>query len=367
MPEMRFGADGLPIQAIRCRAVRLWLVIIAVAISASCKAAAGGSTSMPTAVPLPARVTGANIRAVGDRRRGYGTPKARETMKRLSTMGVNTISVLMEGRMDDLDDTVIRVPDSDELGATRAILRDANKLGFATVLIPHLYLDDGAWRGLVRPKTVQARDAWWASYDKFIDVAAALAEDSGVTVLSIGVELKAISASPDTYRRMKLLRDRVRRTFRGELTYSANWDEAEQVLFWDLVDLAGVNGYYPLQPDPVRGAEKIGRRLTDLCTLAGRDVLVLEVGFRASPLSHVEPWAWPEDVGEQVDQGAQAQAWAAVLSYWLDAPGVRGLLLWVIPTDPDDPASEAPHGFNPLNKQAEQVIRSAFLGAQTST
>ena len=62
----------------------------------------------------------------------------------------------------------------------------------------------------------------------------------------------------------------------------------------------------------------------------------------------------------------EPMAYAAMLAHWLEAPGVRGLLLWVVPTDPDDPASEPAHGFNPLNRPAEQVIRRAFLGEPES-
>jgi len=349
------------------RRVKLRLIIAAAGLTASCKATAPSTTSSPEAVPLPTRVTGATIRAVGDARRGYGTAKARETMERLRGLGVNTISVLLEGRMADLSDTSIEPPDADVLASIRAVLRDANQLGFATILIPHLYLDDGEWRGRVDPSTPALADTWWMSYEKLIGVAAAVAGDSGVSALSIGVELKAMSSRRETRERMKRVKAIAQRVFRGPLTYSANWDEADAVTFWDLVDLVGVNGYYPLVPDPTRGAERVGRRLTALCTQTGRDVLVLEVGYRSSPLSHVEPWAWPQDVAPMVDEGAQAHAWAAVLSYWLDAPGVRGLVLWVVPTDPDDPASEPRHGFNPLNKQAEHVIRSAFLGVQSPT
>lgn len=106
----------------------------------------------------------------------------------------------------------------------------------------------------------------------------------------------------------------------------------------------------------------MARKLTQLSQAAEKDVLILEVGYRSSPLSHERPWEWPEDIDPIVDEFAQANAWAAVLAQWLPAEGVRGLLLWVIPTDPDDPASEPRHGFNPLNKAAEDVIRRAFLG-----
>lgn len=317
-------------------------------------------------VMLPDRIQGATIRAVGDLRRGYGTERARQTLLRLKQMGVNTIGVLLEGHMADVHAREIRGPSADERQAARAALEDAAELGLATVLVPHLYLDDGGWRGDIAPNDEAQADRFWAAHDRFILEAADVAEAGRASLLSIGVELKGLSSKPDTKGRMAQLASRVRERFRGRLTYSANWDEAEQVVFWDTVDIAGVNGYYPLLPDPVRGAESVHRRLAALADLAGREVLVLEVGYRSGPMSHLRPWEWPQDVPDDIDQLAQARAWAAVLSQWLGAPEVRGLMVWVIPTDPDDPASEPPNGFNPLNKPAEEVIRRAFTQAPGS-
>ena len=38
----------------------------------------------------------------------------------------------------------------------------------------------------------------------------------------------------------------LRTLYPGLLTYSANWDEAQDVLFWDQLDLIGINAFYPL-------------------------------------------------------------------------------------------------------------------------
>lgn len=316
----------------------------------------------PAANPLPAVVKGANLRPVGDPRRGYGTRAARQTMQRLKRMGVNTLGILMEGRMHDGAATTVEVPPRDDLEATRAALLDANALGFATVLIPHLYIEDGTWRGRLRFEDPDDAAAWWASYRAFVTQAASVAAATGATALSVGVELKAMSKAPEAQPHMARTVSAVRREYSGLLTYSANWDEAEQVRWWGQVDLAGVNGYYPLEPEPIRGAQKVARRLESLAMIAQRPVLVLEVGYRSSPLSHTRPWEWPDQVEATVDHAAQSQAWAAVLTHWLGASGVRGLMIWVVPTDPDDPASEPPHGFNPLNKPAEQVISRVFGG-----
>lgn len=304
---------------------------------------------------------GANIRPVGDARRGYGSATARETMRRLQRLGVNTVGILMEGRMQDLQDRDIRFRRSD-LEAVRQALLDANELGLASVLIPHLYLDDGSWRGDLTLEDPDAADAWWRAYGDFILAAARVAESGAASVLSVGVELKALSYRSETRERMAELVSKVRTEFQGLLTYSANWDEAEQVKFWNLVDRAGVNGYYPLLPEPVRGAEAVAARLENLAALSERPVLVLEVGYRSSPMPYVRPWEWPEDIHAAVDLQAQAHVWAAVLSAWPQAKGVEGIMFWVVPTDPDDPASEPRHGFNPLNKPAENVIARAFGG-----
>jgi hypothetical protein len=299
---------------------------------------------------------------VGDERHGYGTRTARDTMERLRDLGVNTLGILLEGRMSSRTAPEVHGPGRDAVEATRAALRDAHALGFATVLVPHLYVDDGTWRGDLAWTTDEDAELWWRTYGAFIGTAAALADATGASLLAVGVELKAMSAEPETRPRIARLIERVRGIYDGPLTYAANWDEAEDVGFWDLIDIPGVNGYYPLEPTPARGAEAVARRLHALSERAGEDVLVIEVGYRSSPLSHLEPWAWPEQIEPVVDRAAQARAWAAVLTHWLDAPGIRGLMAWVIPSAPDDPASEPPHGFNPLNKPAERVIGQAFGG-----
>ncbi len=326
----------------------------------ACQPVSPKSPAPVQARPLPKVVKGANLRPVGDRRRGYGTRTARQTMQRLRRMGVNTLALLMEGRMSQVDATVVRVQPREDLEATRQALLDAQALGFATVLVPHIYIDDGTWRGTIKFEDPAKAQAWWRSYQAFVLQAASLAESTGTTVLSVGVEFKAMSADPEAYAHMQSLTEAVRRQYKGKLTYSANWDEAEGVRWWPLLDYAGVNGYYPLVPDPIRGAETTGRRLSQLANIAGRPVLVLEVGYRSSPMSHQRPWEWPDQVDATVDNQAQARAWAAILTHWLTAPGVRGLMVWVVPTDPDDPASEPAHGFNPLNKPAEEVIARVF-------
>ena len=43
----------------------------------------------------------------------------------------------------------------------------ANMLGLATVLVPHIYINDGSYRGEIRLDDPSHRSAWWASYFAF--------------------------------------------------------------------------------------------------------------------------------------------------------------------------------------------------------
>ena len=323
-----------------------WLVLMVVFVG-GCRLSTLNERP-PAPVPLPRFVTGANIRPVGDARRGYGTRKARQTLERLRKLGVNTIGVLLEGHMASTGASEVRPPSRQEVESIGAMLWDANALGFSTVLIPHIYLDDGGPRGSIGSSDPTTQEAWWKSYQAFIDVAADTADRSGTTLLSMGVELKALSCTPDTRAHMLALASRVRRNYHGLLTYNANWDEAADVAFWDALDVAGVNGYFPLVPEREMGAQRVAVRLTEISRIIKKDLLVLEVGYKSSPDSHIRPWEWPTEVSDKVDDAGQAAAWQSVLTHWMPAPGVRGLVIWVIPTDPDDPASEPKNGFNPL-------------------
>lgn len=331
----------------------------ALLVATACTPLAEREAVAPVRIPLPDPVQGANLREVGDLRRGYGSTTARRTMRRLKTMGVNTLGILVEAQLSDGNDRTLDVERKAFERARQALL-DANELGLATVFVPQLRLADGTWRGRLAPDGAPGSERWWSGYREFVLRAARIGEEASASALSLGVELKGLSARAGPAVRMRSLARQAREVFSGPLTYHANWDEADQVRFWDAVDLVGINAYYPLQPDPIRGAEGVAAELAALAGRTDRPVVAWEVGFRSGPVPHLEPWAWPDDVHPVVDQAAQARAWAAVLSAWLPAPGVRGLMIWVVPTDPDDPASEPAHGFNPLNKRAERVIARAF-------
>lgn len=96
-----------------------------------------------------------------------------------------------------------------------------------------------------------------------------------------------------------------RGVYGGAVTYAANFDQYDQVGFWDALDLISINAYFPLLLAlPPDGADRLGmfrarwtERLTEIDALRrrqgipGRRVLFTELGYTARVNATMQPWA----------------------------------------------------------------------------
>jgi hypothetical protein len=244
-------------------------------------------------------------------------------------------------------------------------------LGLSVLLIPHIYPWDWTWRGQLNPGggpagTEEAWDRWFDSYRDYLMGWADVAADEGVAMLSIGVEFKTA-----TWRfrdRFAILAEEVRQRYDGLLVYSANWDEVDEVGFWDRVDVIGLNAFYPLstleEPDPgdmLRNAEAFADSLEILSRVYDKPVIFTEVGFKALTDSYREPWIWPEDLGDvEADDAMQALLFDITFAAYWDEDWFGGLFVWKFLADPADDTQEPAFGFSPRMKPAQDVIECWF-------
>ena len=103
-------------------------------------------------------------------------------------------------------------------------------------------------------------------------------------------------------RRWRQLIKSVRAVYRGRLTYAANFDQYQDVTFWDALDVMGINAYFELRPDlstgnlegRVRTAwRRVFKAIADHRSGEGltMPVLFTEVGYTNRRHSTVRPWA----------------------------------------------------------------------------
>ncbi|MFW6067929.1 MAG: glycoside hydrolase family 113 [Myxococcota bacterium] len=302
--------------------------------------------------------------------RGYGTDYSARLLDELARMGVNWISITPFGRIWDLEDTRIAMdfeaPYDENRRAVRRMIRQAHARGMRVLVIPHLWVETGGWRGEIDPGSPEGWRAYQASYRDFVLAWARDAAAAGADAFSIGVECKSWSGRFGGFW-TRFIAD-VREVFPGLLTYSANWDEAEDVLFWEQLDVIGINAFYPLADhdgatyeEYRKGADRVADRLEAMAEAYAMPVAFVEVGYTTREDAAVEPWIWPDHMEDvTVDEHEQARALAAVFEAVLDEPWFAGFFVWRYYANLDDVSQEAIWGFSPHGKEAEPLLDRVF-------
>ncbi len=302
--------------------------------------------------------------------RGYGTDESDALLGELVRLGVNWVSITPFGRLWSLDSTDIQMdfeaPYEENRLAVRRMIEQAHAHGLKVLVIPHLWVETGGWRGEIEPGSPERWAAYQESYRHFVVSWARDAQAAGADALSIGVECKSWSGRFGAYWRSLI--DELRSVFDGWLTYSANWDEVDGVLFWDQLDLVGINAFYPLAEhdgasygEYVEGARKARDLVRTSIAALDMPVLFVEVGYTTRANAAVQPWLWPDDMTHVViDEQEQARALAAVFEVFLPEPWFTGFYVWRYYASLDDVSQEAIWGFSPHAKVAEPLLDSVF-------
>lgn len=288
-------------------------------------------------------------------------------------MGANWVSVTPYGRVLDLAPTGIdwsfESRFSDNRKAVLAAIRQAHAEGLHVLLVPHLWVESGEWRGKINPGGEKAWRGWARAYRAFLLAWAEVAREGAADMLSIGVELGSWVTGVHATGFFPIVAD-VRKVYSGPLTYSANWDDVEETIILPVLDVIGINAFYPLAQregaeltELVAGGRRVADRVRRLAELWHKPVLFTELGYTTRADPAVRPWEWPDQMtGVTVDQRAQADAYRGLLAPLLGEPSFMGFFVWRFYADPDDVSQEAEWGFSPRGKLAELVLRDAFRG-----
>jgi Ca2+-binding RTX toxin-like protein len=253
---------------------------------------------------------------------------------------------------------------------------NAEALGLSVTLKPMVSALDGTLAYALVPSDPAA---FFASYKSEMVHMAEIAEQAGVTMLSIGNELGKLSGPQYRSYWVDLI-DSVRAVFHGEITYAAATDEAINVSFWDKVDVIGINAYPPLttttEPTVEEMVDAWNSMSTDdywakamnhmspvdffhsLALQYDKQVFFTETGYRSVDGTNIRPGGWAEgttqDVQEQYDAfNAFFQVWGSEGGSWF-----RGASIWNWDTN----NKYSPIGYSPQGKPAQELITEWYGG-----
>ncbi len=212
--------------------------------------------------------------------------------------------------------------------AIKHAINTAHALGLKVLLKPHLDIEDETYRGELRPVK-----GWFSSYRKFIVHYAKLAQKYNVEMFCVGTELKGATIWENEKFWRNLIK-KVRRVYKGPLTYAANWDEYEQIGFWDDLDYIGIDAYFPLTDnyeaelsDITNAWKKRANEIEKWYKIKKhkQPIVFTEVGYPSVDGANVQPWS---GISKTKDRKEQADCMWAAFRVMTKRKWFRGFYWW---------------------------------------
>jgi hypothetical protein len=242
--------------------------------------------------------------------------------------------------------------------------KELKKKGIQIMLKPQIWVWHGAYTGHI----VMTSEAHWKkleeTYTNFILTYAKIATAIDAKVFCIGTELeKFVINRPDYW---KSLIVKIKKIYKGKLTYAANWDEFKRVPFWNQLDFIGVDAYFPLseQKTPTvaefeKGWKPHKEEIKRIQKKYQKPILFTEFGYRSVHFSGKEPWD-SKRVSGSVDLVAQSNGLQALYNQFWKESWFAGGFLWKWFHRHARVGGESNNRFTPQNKPAEKLIQQLY-------
>jgi len=292
-----------------------------------------------------------------------------DPFKELKTLGANWTCLVPYGFCGD-GDTQLRYNMKRQWWGEKAVgIRECIKMAhnneLSIMLKPQIYMH-GSWVGDYDLSSEAEWQKWEKSYRDFMMFYVDIAVELDVEMICIGTEYRIAVIEREKFWR-KLI-DEIREKYCGKLTYSANWDDYDNVKIWDALDYIGISAYFPLNEEDTPSKEKllmawkpIVKTLSKFSKKYDRPLLFTEYGYLSVDGSAGKTWLLEKKVRKlEINEKTQAVALDALYtSFWNQDFWIGGFLWkWF----PEGMGHEGypERDYTPQGKQAEQVIKTWF-------
>lgn len=240
-----------------------------------------------------------------------------------------------------------------------ALINYAKDHGLKIMLKPHVWVMGEGWTGDYMLKSEEEWKMWERDFSKYILNHAQVADSLEVEMLCIGTEYRIPAKERATFWR-KLIKE-IRNEYSGKITYASNWDNYENISWWDAVDYIGIDSYFPLAEgespsteEMKKGWEPIKENLKSFSEKCSKPILFTEYGFQSVKGGAGKHWKVNKDI-ENLDYEVQSKAYEATFQSLWQEPWFAGGFLWKWHLTTRG-AQRNQTRFTPQGKPAEHII-----------
>ncbi len=241
----------------------------------------------------------------------------------------------------------------------------AKEKGLKIFLKPQVYVP-GGWPGSIDFKTDKEWKEWEANYKKFIQLYLDIAIEYDVEMFCVGTEFKiSVAQRPQFWK--ELIGD-IRCQYVGKMVYSSNWDNYENISFWEDLDYVGISSYFPLSEvatPTLTGLKKEWQSkmkpLRKYYRKAGKQILFTEYGYLSVDGCAGKTWELEKKVHDlAINEQAQANAFEALYASLWEENFWAGGFIWKWFPEGMGHEGYVPRDYTPQDKKAERIITNWF-------
>ena len=220
----------------------------------------------------------------------------------------------------------------------------------------------GTWVGDVDYTTDEDWKIWEDTYRVYIMQFVELAVKHDVEMICVGTEYRQSVKKREAFWRSLI--SEIREVYNGKLTYSANWDDYDNVPFWDALDYVGISAYFPLSdmdtPPKMLLSYRWGKNVKKLRKYSekvGRKILFTEYGYLSVDGAAGKTWELEKKMDElPVNEKAQANGYDALLDSFWDEDFWAGGFLWKWFPDGYGREGRLAKEYTPRDKKAADIL-----------
>ncbi len=239
-----------------------------------------------------------------------------------------------------------------------------HKNGIKVLLKPQIWIRHGEFTGAFKLEKEEDWKAFEASYESFILMYAELAKETNAEIFCIGTELEQFVKHRPAF--WKTLIAKVKKIYKGKLTYAANWDEYARVPFWNELDYIGIDAYFPLSEQKTPTVQELKEgwlkwkpTMKAFSVDNKKPILFTEFGYRSMDYTAKKPWLVDRNE-EKVNLDGQVNATKAIFDEFWKEDWFAGGYIWKWFIWHDRVGGVDNNRFTPQNKPAQKVIEEFY-------
>jgi len=250
-----------------------------------------------------------------------------------------------------------------KVGAKQYIKKFQEK-GVKITIKPQIWVWRGEYTGFIEMSNEEDWKMLENSYTKFILLYATLAQEISADLFCIGTELeKFIEKRPEYWSNLII---EIKKIYKGNLTYAANWDEFKRTPFWSDLDYIGIDAYFPVSDAKtptvkqcIDGWEQHKKGIKELSKKYNKPILFTEFGYRSVDYTGKEPWKSDRSM-TTVNLEAQTNATQALFETFWQEDWFAGGFIWKWFHKHDEVGGHNNSQFTPQNKPVEQTLKQHY-------